>query len=319
MLNLKVENTMLSIRKYSSASPRKALTAFTLIELLVVIAIIALLAAILFPVFSRAREMARRSACGSNLKQLGMGFIQYIQDNDEYPPIGIDYGISGCGWSSENGMGWAGNVYPYVKNEDIYTCPDDKYSGQMEKVANTSTLGPVVSYAYNQNLLMGNACPSKLGGESSLSNPTLTVLLTEVSINRFVEGYDVDNEEQIANSLGWVSPVCDGAYCVDAPLAGSNTNFVLETGPLGCTGINYVSQNNQAITAGDFPQGRHSDGANYAFWDGHVKWLKGSSVSEGTNAATAATADPCNAGAKSAAGTRGTMSGNPIAATYSIY
>jgi len=60
---------------------------FTLIELLVVVAIIALLAAILFPVFSRARENARRTTCQSNLKQLAMGMIQYAQDSDEcYSP-----------------------------------------------------------------------------------------------------------------------------------------------------------------------------------------------------------------------------------------
>src|SRR5690242_71979 len=61
-------------------------TGFTLIELLVVIAIIALLAAILFPVFGRARENARRSSCASNFKQVGLGLLQYIQDNDEYFP-----------------------------------------------------------------------------------------------------------------------------------------------------------------------------------------------------------------------------------------
>src|SRR5688572_3103121 len=68
--------------------------AFTLIELLVVIAIIALLAAILFPVFARARENARRASCQSNLKQLGLGFAQYVQDFDEKMP-GIYNGATG--------------------------------------------------------------------------------------------------------------------------------------------------------------------------------------------------------------------------------
>lgn len=67
---------------------RSAYSAFTLIELLVVIAIIAILAAILFPVFQKVRENARRTACLSNTKQLGLGFYQYIQDSDEVTPNG---------------------------------------------------------------------------------------------------------------------------------------------------------------------------------------------------------------------------------------
>src|SRR5207249_756683 len=65
--------------------------AFTLIELLVVIAIIAILAAILFPVFARAREKARQSACLSNVKQLGLGIAMYTQDNDEFMPYNYEY------------------------------------------------------------------------------------------------------------------------------------------------------------------------------------------------------------------------------------
>src|ERR1700722_4415731 len=75
---------------------------FPLIELLVVIAIIALLAAILFPVFARARENARRATCQSNLKQLGLGMLQYEQDHDERFPAGLPYpagtDVTGEGW-----------------------------------------------------------------------------------------------------------------------------------------------------------------------------------------------------------------------------
>ena len=80
---------IVGIERKAGRRSRKAtgfLTGFTLIELLVVIAIIAILAAILFPVFARARENARRSSCQSNMKQIGLGFMQYTQDYDEQYP-----------------------------------------------------------------------------------------------------------------------------------------------------------------------------------------------------------------------------------------
>ena len=91
---------------------------FTLIELLVVIAIIALLAAILFPVFARARENARRATCQSNLKQIGLGLIQYCQDNDETLPT--DYYPSG----RANGT-WRTCIMPYIKSTQIFVCPSE--------------------------------------------------------------------------------------------------------------------------------------------------------------------------------------------------
>src|SRR6056297_580676 len=87
---------------------------FTLIELLVVIAIIAILAAILFPVFARAREKARQASCLSNAKQLGLGFMMYVQDYDErLPAVYV--------WLPEGY--WAQLIYPYVENHQVYQCP----------------------------------------------------------------------------------------------------------------------------------------------------------------------------------------------------
>jgi prepilin-type N-terminal cleavage/methylation domain-containing protein/prepilin-type processing-associated H-X9-DG protein len=97
---------------------------FTLIELLVVIAIIAILAAILFPVFARAREKARQTSCLSNMKQLTLGMLMYAQDYDEIIPGWIVCG--GC--TSAIGYGWKHVILPYVKNSQIFICPSSRWN-----------------------------------------------------------------------------------------------------------------------------------------------------------------------------------------------
>jgi prepilin-type N-terminal cleavage/methylation domain-containing protein/prepilin-type processing-associated H-X9-DG protein len=108
---------------------------FTLIELLVVIAIIAILAAILFPVFAKAREKARQTSCLSNLKQLGLGMMMYAQDYDEtlcrmemggpYSTTPVDpsdlafNGRTDGTWQNS----WPSLILPYVKNTQIFKCP----------------------------------------------------------------------------------------------------------------------------------------------------------------------------------------------------
>ncbi len=105
---------------------------FTLIELLVVIAIIAILAAILFPVFARARENARRSSCTSNLKQIGIAMTQYQQDYDERTLV-VDE-------DPANEYGWFDPLQPYIKSAQVFRCPS---------LSETLTPKPDSDYAIN--------------------------------------------------------------------------------------------------------------------------------------------------------------------------
>ncbi|MEA3402698.1 MAG: DUF1559 domain-containing protein [Armatimonadota bacterium] len=105
---------------------------FTLIELLVVIAIIAILAAILFPVFARAREKARQSSCLSNVKQITLATLMYAEDYDETLPMRYyNTGVSGAilypGGRTSAGMIWPCPIYPYVKNIQLFHCPSWRY------------------------------------------------------------------------------------------------------------------------------------------------------------------------------------------------
>ncbi len=97
--------------------------AFTLIELLVVIAIISILAAILFPVFAKVREKARQTSCASNERQIGLAMLQYVQDFDEAEPQSY-YGSNTAASDAVN-YKWMDAVFPYVKNEAVFTCPSD--------------------------------------------------------------------------------------------------------------------------------------------------------------------------------------------------
>src|SRR5690606_4096788 len=106
--------------------------AFTLIELLVVIAIISVLAAILFPVFARVRENARRASCQSNLKQIGLGIMQYTQDYDENLPLGAVNYLGGR-------IFWSQSIMPYVKSTQLFECPSFAYTDRRSYSYNLQT------------------------------------------------------------------------------------------------------------------------------------------------------------------------------------
>jgi prepilin-type N-terminal cleavage/methylation domain-containing protein/prepilin-type processing-associated H-X9-DG protein len=160
-------------------APRKAKSGFTLIELLVVIAIIAILAAILFPVFARARENARRSSCQSNLKQLGLGIMQYAQDYDERFPY---FQASGGKFRQ------FANIQPYVKSLQVLQCPSESTAPD----TNPNNTG-YVDYSYNiylsENPYVSATTPGR--SVSVLTQASLTVLYADAvteSANSYESG-----------------------------------------------------------------------------------------------------------------------------------
>jgi prepilin-type N-terminal cleavage/methylation domain-containing protein/prepilin-type processing-associated H-X9-DG protein len=147
-------------------------SAFTLIELLVVIAIIAILAAILFPVFAQAREKARGTVCMSNLKQLGLATVMYVQDYDETFPMTLYMGSSGTGPCIVPSYT---ALVPYEKNTQIYACPSDthpiNFPNAMESLGlpPPCTMGPQLSLtSYFPNYALINwGDPSNLFGPNN--------------------------------------------------------------------------------------------------------------------------------------------------------
>lgn len=151
--------------------PRKS--AFTLIELLVVIAIIAILAAILFPVFAKAREQARKTSCLSNVKQLMLADMQYAQDNDEIHSFVFGDYAQHTSWSQA--------VWPYVKSYQVYICPSDTIARLNAKEPACSYSQPWIrtSATSNDYRPENNVHCATGRQESEVPAPATTILLTE--------------------------------------------------------------------------------------------------------------------------------------------
>ena len=265
--------------------------AFTLIELLVVIAIIAILAAILFPVFAQAREKARAISCVSNEKQLALGVLMYIQDYDELFPLYF-YNIPSKPTDppftpnvQDTIFGWNEAIYPYVKNIQVYRCPDvpratglPSISGTVYAATDTNATG-ATSYAINARVA-GNTGGLDDGAfhpplaDAALDFAASTILLVDASSD-CGDGCSSSDE----NEWAWEGRHVDNLYG-DGWIAGNEP------------GAQFIRGNKAPLT-------RHSGGANYAFTDGHVKFLNAGAMGlmtnpsyPGTENSAAVVADP---------------------------
>ena len=257
------------------------LRAFTLIELLVVIAIIAILAAILFPVFSKVRENARKTACLSNEKQIGLAIIEYTQDSDETYTGGAPGVVQSVNGGQEPGQGWAGAVSPFIKSRQLFTCPDDTTQGGTYAGFNYYP----ISYGFNE-YLANQAL-------NTLTAPASTVMASEVTgALAYLDLVDEGVSEVPGNYIS-LSPSTTG-YPVDGCGTGCGGKDV-GPGPdifsgatKGNTGPVTSLNTSGAVNATGGPQARHdvqssanAGGSNYLLADGHAKFIRVQYVSGG--------------------------------------
>ncbi len=172
---------------------------FTLIELLVVIAIIAILAAILFPVFSRAREKARTSACQNNLKQIGLAFNMYVNDWDEETPRAC-FSPSGATWPGD--YRWMDALRPYIRNVQIFVCPSKKANKYIPWSAGNYG-GYACNYAYwNENGFPPRGWHPMGKSLAEIAQTAETILACDGPGNDFVVACDTaSNQEYIRGTL----------------------------------------------------------------------------------------------------------------------
>jgi prepilin-type N-terminal cleavage/methylation domain-containing protein/prepilin-type processing-associated H-X9-DG protein len=227
---------------------------FTLIELLVVIAIIAILAAILFPVFARAREQARKAACTSNLKQLVLAFRMYADDYDGYTPISAYFGAPKTfapGNLEELQNCWFMNpIYPYLKNRGVLHCPSDNVKNgdrtagaYLLSMANDPRLPPV---SYGINLWLGGVAESATYGqitEGALPYPAQTAMIADCALTIFLSVVEKRKDGTPVSSVAYANAI--------------RPRDLVDIRDLGVPG-----------------EERHTNGSNVGFVDGHVQFIQ---------------------------------------------
>lgn len=258
---------------------------FTLIELLVVIAIISILAAILFPVFSQARESARRASCLSNVKQIGMGAMMYAQDYDDtLPEAGFNMPChNASGANSDNDWSgvyaWPLAIYPYTKNYQILSCPSDENRSGFNKL----------SLCYELQLLAAQV-PGAYSGIRNQDFGMRDVLPVSYASNYFLSGtYNIPATASTAFVQGAAATKMRPLSFFSAP---SKLVYLFDVGANAAgrgTWYSTVGYGNSASPNAQWPSGaRHQEGRVFLFADGHAKWLKDPAHAVGSVARTQA-------------------------------
>ncbi len=242
-----MQKNIVNTTQHLAATQKKR--GFTLIELLVVIAIISILAAILFPVFGRARENARRTSCLSSMRQIGLGLQQYTQDSDERtPPVN----------STSDCPCWSDWILPYVKSTEIFSaCPSKHFNANWTPGTKNN-----IAFAYN-NLYTGGGSTdvqetTPPSGATNSGTPGLSIAAMPVPTETTIFG----------DSAG------------DYMVYSSNKNDITRELTLPAAHASKMMNIGRTSTANQRFVGRHFEGSNFVFVDGHAKWLKMSDVAK---------------------------------------
>ncbi len=222
--------------EYLRRNMKRNTVGFTLIELLVVIAIIAILASILFPVFARARENARRSSCQSNLKQIGLGITQYTQDYDEMMVPVV------TGTTTATSTPWQTLIQPYVKSTQLFACP----SNTMETNALPGQSSDIRTHYYGN----GSHSGSSANGAAATSSAW--------GYRRPLDATDSGNVSNTNPSHTSIASIESPTQCITVHEMSRNARSTWAYTP------SLVGTNTQG----------HLGTTNYLFADGHVKAMR---------------------------------------------